>query len=200
MTHFSRHMTTRNPVWMIPLALPFVLYAGQAYDLALLFSVTVAITVPTIHGISFFVERWLPRHLRAISVLVIGAVVVTIVEMVLVRMDQAPSDRTRYMVQALAVAGITVWPTFSSPAGESFRHRMAVAGGLAVGFVVGFVPLAAIRIALSRSGYHYADSVAVGFLLLAVGRMLISTYRRYGSAATPHGNTPQDTAPRGDHP
>ncbi len=188
MTHFSRHITTRNPVWMVPLALPFVLYAGQAYDLALLFAITVAITVPTIHGISFFVERRLPRHLRVVSVLLTGAVVVTIAEMVLVRLGQTPSDRTRYLIQALAVAGISVWPTFSSPAGESFPHRIAVAGGLAVGFVVGFAPLAAIRIALSRSGYHYADSVAVGFLLLAVGRMLISTYRRYGSGDAPGGD------------
>ncbi|MFW5694139.1 MAG: Rnf-Nqr domain containing protein [Alkalispirochaeta sp.] len=188
MTHFARHITTRNPVWMVPLALPFALYAGQAYDLALVFVVTVLITVPTVHGISFFVERWLPRHLRAIPVLLTGAVAVTIAEMVLIRVGFVPSARTRYLVQALAVAGITVWPTFASPAGESFRHRMAVAGGLAVGFVVGFVPLAALRIALSRGGYRYADSVAVGFLLLAVGRMLIAAYRRYGSGEPQRGD------------
>ncbi|MEX2444895.1 MAG: Rnf-Nqr domain containing protein [Alkalispirochaeta sp.] len=187
MTHFTRHITTRNPVWMVPLALPFVLYAGQAYDVAVLFAMTVAVTVPTVHGISFFVERRFPRHLRVISVLLTAAVVMTISEMVLVRLGQVPSPRTRYLVQALAVAGITVWPAFSSSAEESFRHRMGVAGGLAVGFVLGFAPLAAVRIVLSRGGYRYADSVAVGFLLLALGRMIISAYRRYAGGPSPKG-------------
>ncbi|MFO8042501.1 MAG: Rnf-Nqr domain containing protein [Alkalispirochaeta sp.] len=186
MTHFARHMTTRNPVWMVPLALPFVLYASQSYDVAVLFSIAVVVIVPTVHAISFFAERWLPRHLRIIPVLLTAAVAVTVAEILLARLGQAASGRTGYMVQALAVAGITVWPAFSSPPGESFRHRLGVAGGLAAGFVLGFAPLAAVRIVLSRAGYMYADSVAVGFLLLALGRMGISVYRRY--AAKPSGN------------
>lgn len=187
MTHFSRHMTTRNPVWMVPLALPFVLYASQSYDVAVLFSIMVVIIVPIVHGISFFAERWLPRHLRVIPVLLTAAVAVTLAEIVFVRLGQTFSGRTSYLVQALAVAGITVWPAFSSPPGESFRHRIGVAGGLAAGFVLGFVPLAAVRITLSRAGYIYADSVAVGFLLLAVGRMSISAYRRYAVKPSKNG-------------
>jgi hypothetical protein len=180
-------MTTRNPVWMVPLALPFVLFASQTYDEAVLFSITVLIAIPTVHGISFFVERWIPRHLRVIAVLLTAAVVMTIAEIVLVRIGYAPSQRTRYLLQALTVAGITVWPAFSSPAAESFRHRIGVAGGLALGFVLGFVPLAALRIALSRGGYVYADSVAVGFFLLALGRIAISVYRRYARGRSSEG-------------
>ena len=177
MTHFFRHVTSRNPVWMVPLALPVVLYASQTVYLAVLFTALVAIAVPTVHGVSYFAERWLPRHLRLVSLLLVAAVVVTILERILQSLGDIVPQRTHSMIQALTVTAIMVWPTIAAPVEETFRHRMAVAAGLAAGFVVGFVPLAAVRILLSRGGYLFADTLFVGFLLLAVGRMAINLYR-----------------------
>jgi Na+-translocating ferredoxin:NAD+ oxidoreductase RnfE subunit len=171
---FSRQVLSRNPVWMVPLALPIVLYASQSVRTALLFGAVIVVTVPVVHGISFFAERRLPRHLRIIPLLVISATILTLVELLLQRIGEPLPDRTRLLLRAVSVAGIMIWPTVASRAGETFRSRVAVAMGLAVGFLVGFAPLAAVRIALSRSGYVLADSVAIGFLMLAVGRAAIN--------------------------
>jgi hypothetical protein len=151
-----------------------------------LFGAIVMVTVPVVHGISFFVEGQLPRHLRIVPLLVIAATVITLVELVLQRIGEPLPDRTRLLLRAVTVTGIMIWPTVASRAGETYRSRMAVATGLAVGFVVGFAPLAALRIALSRSGYVLADSVAIGFLLLAIGRAAINIHHKRSETAEDH--------------
>lgn len=177
MTHFVRHVTSRNPVWIVPLALPIVLYASTSVERAVLFAAAVVVTVPLSHAVSFFVERWLPRYLRMVPLLVVAAVVVTVFELLVLSFGYPLSDRSRYLLQALTVTGITVWPTGAAPLDESWPERLSVATGLAAGFLVGFVPIAAVRIVLSRVGYGYADALFVGFLLLAIGRAALNAYR-----------------------
>jgi Na+-translocating ferredoxin:NAD+ oxidoreductase RnfA subunit len=181
---FSRQVLSRNPVWMVPLALPIVLYASQSVRTAILFGAVVVVTVPIVHGLSYFAERRLPRYLRIVPLLVIAATVLTLTELLLERIGEPLPDRTRLLLRAVTVTGIMIWPTVASRAGETLRSRVAVATGLAVGFVVGFAPLAAVRIALSRSGYILADSVAIGFLMLAIGRGVINIQHNRSGAET----------------
>ena len=177
MKRFVRQLVTRNPVWVVPLALPVTLFASQTTELAALFVILILIAVPVTHGISYFVEAWLPRYLRLVAVLIVASTVVSITEMILFLSGWGVTGRSLYMMRAITVSGLVVWPTSASPRGERFTDRLAVAFGLAVGFVIGFAPLAAARILLIRAGYRPADSVFMGFLLLAVGKIIINVYR-----------------------
>ena len=85
MKQVGRYIISKNPVWTVPLALPIVLFASQSPEWAVLFGISVAIVVPTVHLISYFVESSLPRMLRIIPVLVIAGTVVTIVELFAIR-------------------------------------------------------------------------------------------------------------------
>ena len=178
MKHFLRQLTSRNPVWMVPLALPLVLFASRSIRTAILFSVVVIAVVPLVHSISYFLERQLPRYLRLVSLLIVAATVMTVVELVLVAMGQALTEGTASLLQAMTVMGIMIWPTIGSPLNETFQYRMSIAAGLAVGFVLGFVPLVLVRYLLFSAGYRWADALFVGFLLLTIGRVAVNVVRR----------------------
>ncbi|MCG8479952.1 MAG: hypothetical protein MI724_12710 [Spirochaetales bacterium] len=178
MKRFGRQLLSRNPVWVVPLALPIALFASQTVELAGLFAVLVLVVVPVTHGIAYFVEAWLPRYLRLVAVLIVSSTVLAVAEMVLHLVGWGIAGRSLYMMRAITVSGLVVWPTAAAPRDERFTDRLAVSFGLAVGFVIGFVPLAATRILFIRAGYRPADSVFMGFLLLAVGKIIINVYRR----------------------
>jgi Na+-translocating ferredoxin:NAD+ oxidoreductase RnfE subunit len=173
-----RHIVARNPVWMVPLGLPFVLYGGQSWTLAALFAGAVLLVVPLAHALSFFIERQLPHHARLLPVLLAAATCITVLQLILSASGIVLSDRQDLMVEALTVSGLVVWPTIAAPTDETFSQRMAVAVGIAVGFVAGFVPLATVRLLAAAGGYQLAVSAFGGFVLLAVGRMVISGLRR----------------------
>jgi hypothetical protein len=49
---------------------------------------------------------------------------------------------------------------------------MRIVLGLTIGFVLGFALFSLIRFGIGRAGIGLANSVAMGFFLLAVGRMI----------------------------
>ncbi|MCG8477869.1 MAG: hypothetical protein MI724_02150 [Spirochaetales bacterium] len=188
MKRFGPQLLSRNPVWVAPLALPIALFASQTVELAALFAILVLVVVPLTHGISYFVEAWLPRYLRLVAVLIVASTVLAVAETVLRLGGWGIAGRSLYMMRAITVSGLVVWPTSVAPRDERFTDRLAVSCGLAVGFVIGFVPLAATRILFIGAGYRPADSVFMGFLLLAVGNIVINVYRRL--ATDQRGRTP----------
>ena len=173
----GRQVLFRNPVWGVPLALPVALFASQTAVLAGLFTILVLVVVPISHAISYFVEAWLPRYLRLFAVLIVTSAVLTVAEMVLNLAGWEIVGRPLYMMRALTVSGLVIWPTMAAARGERFTERLTVAFGLVGGFVIGFLPLATARILLIRAGYRPADSVFMGFLLLAVGKIIVNMYR-----------------------
>lgn len=181
---FVQHMTSRNPVWMVPLALPIVLYASQSLDLAITFGIAVALVVPAVHSVSFFAERALPREVRLLPVLVLTATLITVWEMLILRFGVELTGRSAFMLEGITVSALVLSPTVAAPERESYAHRMKRAAGLSVGFLLGFVPVVVLRVLLGLSGYQYANSLFVGFLLLAVGRIAINLVRRRHATET----------------
>lgn len=173
MSEIGRYLLSRNPVWGVPLALPVVFFAGQSVERAILFgSLVVGVLIVT-QTLSYFAESMLPRMLRIIPALIIAGGIVTIAEVVLYRMGISPGHRMLLMMRGVSVSGIVMWPTLRARRGERFMDRMQVVFGLVLGFVGGFAIFTAIRVALSSSGVGIADSVAFGFFLLALGRIVI---------------------------
>ncbi|MDA3949094.1 MAG: hypothetical protein PF508_07685 [Spirochaeta sp.] len=183
MKQVGRYIVSKNPVWTVPLALPIVLFASQSPEWAVLFGVTVALVVPFVHVLSYFMESHLPRMLRIIPVLVIAGTVVTIVELFAIRAGVVPSDRMLLMLRAVSVSGIVIWPTIRAPRRERFVDRMQVVLGLTIGFVLGFALFSLIRFGIGQAGIGLANSVAMGFFLLAVGRMIAIVSGWTGDAA-----------------
>jgi len=173
MSEFGRYVLSRNPVWGVPLALPIVFFAGQSLERAILFGALLVGVFIATQMLSFFAESVLPRMLRIVPALIIAGAVVTIAEVVLYRIGVSPGHRTLLMMRGIAVSGIMMWPTLRSPRGERFVDRMQVVFGLTAGFLGGFALFTAIRVTLSRAGFGIADSVAFGFFLLALGRIVI---------------------------
>lgn len=179
MKRMTSLITERNPVWVVPLALPFVLYAGQSLERALLFAGIITVVLPSVHVISYFAESLLPRTLRIIPVLVIAGTVVTIVQLFVVQSGVPATDRLVLIIRATSVSGIVIWPTIRAPESERFLDRLETVIGLLIGFIVGFAVFTAIRLAARTAGIDLANSVAFGFFILAIGRMgLIARQRQ----------------------
>lgn len=177
MNLFVRNLWTRNPVAVVPLALPIVLYGTQRVDTALLFGIGVPIVTLLVHALSWSAERILPRHARIVPVLMIAAAIVTLLELVVALFVGPVPVRSTYMVRAMVVSGMITWPTVASPRGERFADRMATVAGLGAGFLLGFVPLAMVRVGLNRAGFTLSDSLAIGFLLMAAVRIGMNIFR-----------------------
>lgn len=175
MNRITTFLVEKNPVWAFPLALPIVFFGSQSLERALLFAAIIAIVLPTVHTISFFVESLLPRMLRIIPVLVIAGSVVTIVELFVFHLGVADTHRLTLMIRATSVSGIVIWPTIRSRPGERFIDRVEVVFGLLLGFLLGFALFSAIRLSLGALEIGIANSVALGFFILAVGRIVLSS-------------------------
>lgn len=174
-------ITERNPVWVVPLALPIVLYAGQSLERALLFAGIVTVVLPSVHVISYFAESLLPRTLRIIPVLAVAGTVVTIVELFVLRAGVPATDRLVLIMRATSVSGIVIWPTIRAQEGERFVDRLEIVVGLLLGFLLGFTVFTAIRLVARNAGFGLANSVAFGFFILAIGRMGITARKRQTS-------------------
>lgn len=174
MTLLAHHALRRNPVWMVPLGLPYVLATGANPAYGMLFSLVILFLVPLVHALSFPLERWLPYQLRLLPVLITAATVVTLAELLLSTAGIGLHPRNTLLLRALSVAPVSVAPTLASLRSETYLHRMSVAAGLAIGFAIGYLPVALARLVLAALGYGYADTVFVGFLILALGRLSIN--------------------------
>lgn len=177
MNAFLRHAVTRNALWVTPLALPAALLASTTVELALLFGVVIAVTVPLAHLVSWPIERWLPRYVRLVVILVIASVIITLAETVIRAGGYQLAQRPLYVLRALTVSGLVVYPSIASPLGQRFSRRMAIVAGTVVGFLGGFFVFAALRIAVIAFGFVPGDSLAFGFLLLALGRIAINAVK-----------------------
>jgi len=167
----TEFVLNRNPVWVVPLALPLVLYGSGSVEQAVLFVMLVGIGVPVIHMVSFFAERWLPRMFRLVPVLIVAGTVFTVFEMVFLVPAEGVSERLLLMVRGASVSGIVIVPTIGSPEDERFIDRMRQVAGLTVGFVLGFVLFTAIRLGFTILVGRELQPVALGFFVLALGRI-----------------------------
>lgn len=184
------YLGVRNPVWIVPLAIPIVLYGTQTADRAVLFGLVVAIVVPLSHAISYFLERVFPRSLYLLPLLTVAAVLVTLVELVINISVISAGPRTIALIRSLVVSGLLLYPATNGSAGvmgERFRERMTRVGSITLAFVVGFAAFYLLRALSSTIVRSFADTVAGGFLILAAGRMTITVVhdlrqRRGGSS------------------
>lgn len=174
MKKLLRHIGVRNPVWIVPLAIPIVLHGTQSFDRAILFSVVIAIVVPVTHALSFFVERSFPRSLTFLPLLTIAAVVLTLVEVVIGVSGIAAGPRTTALIRSLAVSGLLLYPTFSGTPSERFYDRMQRVGSVTIAFLLGFALFYAVRMVASIVFGSLAFTVAGGFFVLALGRMTVT--------------------------
>lgn len=184
MSLVARHMLRRNPVWMVPLGLPFVLATGSDPLYGVFVSLVTLVVIPLVHVVSLPLERWLPRQLRLLPVLITAATTITIVELALTASGVGLHPRSLLLLRALSVAPITTWPTVVSPRNEPYLHRLSVATGLGIGFALGYIPVALARLGLAALGYGFADTVFVGFLILGTGRLLINVLEQAAVSGT----------------
>lgn len=171
MKTISEQILNRNPVWVIPLALPLVIFGSESLQRALLFVMILGIGLPVIHMISFFAEGRVPRMIRLIPVMIVAAAVFSALEMIFLVPTAQESQRLLLMVRGAAVSGIVIVPTIRSQPGERFTERMQHVIGLTIGFLLGFVLFTALRLGVSFMVGDAVSSVAAGFFILALGRI-----------------------------
>lgn len=171
------HLGPRNPVWVVPLALPLAIFASGELNRALLFVWLLPAAVVLAHAIAAVVEPWVPRRLRIAVMAIVAAAVVTVAEVILRRTQIGSTSETLLMVRLIAVSGAMVWPALAAHSDEGWRVRFLRAVGVAVGFAVGLTILTAARLSLAAIGLQPGDSVAVGFLVLAAGRIVVFMIR-----------------------
>lgn len=172
----GRGITARNPVWVVPLALPIALFASTSWEMTLLFSVGVSVTVLSTHLLAIPVERWLPPDLAVVAMLLAGGVVITLTERVLYVFGVVPAARPLFLFRAITVSGVMLWPALIGNRGEPAARRMNRVVGLIFGFVTGLVLLTLVRTSLLRYGFIPAASLPFGLIVLAVGRMLANQF------------------------
>lgn len=181
MSVFLTQTLRRNPVWMIPVALPFAVYASSSLSALALFSVLFVTVLPAAEALAALVEPSLPRSTRRFAPLMIAAVLVTVVEIVLVRVGGGMDLRTLLFLRALPVCTTTLSSlprreTGPVPIGPRVVHTFAGALGIALGTIA----LAAVRLPLAALGVDLLISASGAFLVLAAGRSVINvaTIRR----------------------
>ncbi len=172
-----RGITERNPIWMIPLALPLALHASQGTELAVVFSIAVSVVILVSVAVTAGIERWVPQDYVLVTLVVVAATVVTVVELVLGVLGVPLSRLSTYLLRSVAVCGLLVHPGAIGRRREPFTPRMVRVMGLALGFVLGLALLTAGRQLLRAAGVSTYQSVAVGLFLLALGRIVINAIR-----------------------
>ncbi len=170
----GRGITVRNPVWVVPLALPIVLFASTTWEMTLLFSVAVPLVVILTHAVSYPLERWFPPDLSFMVTLLTAGIVVTLAERVLYAFGIVLPGRPLYIFRAIAVSGVMLWPAFIGTRDEPFLRRIYRVTGLAFGFMLGLLVLAIVRTLLISRGFTPAGAVSFAFLVLALGRMAVN--------------------------
>jgi hypothetical protein len=171
MKTIAEHVVQRNPVWVMPLALPLVIFGSESPERALLFVMVVGIGLPVIHMVSFYVEGRLPRMLRIVPVVIVAAAVFSVLEMLFLPPVSQESQRLVLMVRGAAVSGIVIVPTIRSRPGERFSERIQHVLGLTIGFILGFALFTVLRLGLVVLVGQAVSPVAAGFFLLALGRI-----------------------------
>jgi len=181
MKRLMLYLGVRNPVWIIPLAMPIVLYGTQTGDRALLFGVVVALVIPITHALSWPLERVFPRSLHLVPLLTIAAVLVTMAELVIDLSGVFAGPRTIVLLRSLVVSGLLLYPGSVGPGAvrnERFSERMLRIGATTAAFLVGFALFFVIRRVAAVPFGTFSDTVAGGFLILAIGRMTVSAVHR----------------------
>ena len=199
MSGFRETIRNRNPVWAVPSALPLVLFGSRTLSAAVVVSLAVLFIVPLTHAISFWVERHLSRDWRIMPPIVIAAALTVVGEPFLTLLVPEVSVRLALLLRALCVTGIVLQPVLDPSPQESFQERMVTVAGLVVGFLVGFAPYAAARIALLAVGYRAADSLVSGFLLFVVGKIVIEAARRITYEPPTTATAPHDPRTTEEH-
>ncbi len=171
MKTISEQVLQRNPVWVMPLALPLVIFGSESFDRALLFVMVLGIGLPVIHMVSFFAEGRLPRMLRIIPVVIVAAAVFSVLEMVFLVPSSQENQRLLLMVRGATVSGIVIVPTIRSRPGERISERMQHVIGLTLGFLLGFALFTIMRLGVQFLVGEAVSSVAAGFFILALGRI-----------------------------
>lgn len=180
MRRFILYLGVRNPVWIVPLALPIVLYGTQTGDRALLFGVVITLVVPMAHALSYPLERVFPRSLHLIPLLTIAAVLVTLAELVIDLSGIVAGPRTILFMRSLVVSGLLLYPGTIRRGGRparGFPDRMLRVGATTTAFLLGFSLFFVIRSILSVPFATFGDTVAGGFLILAAGRIAVRASR-----------------------
>lgn len=172
----GRGIATRNPVWIMPLALPIVLFASGSWDMTILFAVAVPIMLIVTHLVALPFERWLPPDLEIVAMLVTGGVVITLAEQVLYMLGIVLATRPLLLFRAVSVSGVMLWPALIGTRAEPASRRLNRVLRLSLGFALGLILLAALRVPFVLGGFVPAGSVAGGLLLLAFGRVVINHF------------------------
>ncbi|TVR67448.1 MAG: hypothetical protein EA427_13755 [Spirochaetaceae bacterium] len=176
MGDIGRGITARNPVWVVPLALPIALFASTTWEMALLFSIGVSVTVIVTHILAIPVERWLPPDLAIVAMLITGGVVITLAERVLYVSGIVPAARPLFLFRAISVSGVMLWPALIGSRTEPVTRRLNRVIGLVLGFVLGLLGLTLLRTSLIAYGFIPAGSLPFGLVVLALGRMAANRF------------------------
>ncbi len=174
MNQFSLYFYLRNPVWIVPLALPIVIYGSQTLRRALLFAVIIAIVVPLTHILWALIERSFPRALRLVPLLVIAALLLTIVEVILNLSGIYVSPRSLVLIRSLSVSGLLLYPAMISARDDLVSSHLRRVAGITIGFLAGFLLFALMRSLFSLALGSFPSTIAGGFFILAFGRIVIN--------------------------
>lgn len=178
MSRILLHVGARNPVWIVPLALPIAIFASANLDRAILFAWFLPAAVVVAHGASAPIERLLPRRFRFPLFVMVSAAVVTIGELLLARFGALPEGIDLVMLRATTVSGAMTWPALSPLPHDLWQDRLTRGIGVSLGFVLGLAVLTTVRLIIAATGLQTGQSVAIPFLILAVGRIGIDVIRR----------------------
>ena len=170
----GRGITERNPVWVVPLALPIVLFASSTWEMTVFFALAVPTAVFITHLVAIPLERWLPPDLMLLAMLLAGGVVVTLAERVLYASGIVLPTRPLLLFRAITVSGVMLWPMLVGSRHEPVSQRLNRVAGLVIGFVLGLILLALVRTSLVTAGFAPAGSLPFALIVLALGRIAVN--------------------------
>lgn len=171
-------MTERNPVWMVPLALPLALHASQSMELSIALGVAVSLSLFLGGGAAILLEQKVAPDLMIVVLVMAVAAGLTVAELTLDALGVPLTLLSRLLLRATAVSGLVVHPGALGRRRGPVTTRLVRLAGLVCGFFAGLLLLTAGRYLLEVLRVPVASSVAAGFFLLAVGRMVINSFSR----------------------
>ncbi len=170
---FFRALRVHNPVLGIPLMLPMVLYGSGSFEGALLFGLAMPLVfLISVAGI-LATEQFIPPHFTLFALMLLTVVLVTSLELLFVAIQFPVTHLGVLLFRATAVSGILVQPTLLGGRREPKTPRFVRIAGAIFGFSLVLFVLTLIRIGLRLAGVQAYGGMAVGFIALAVMRMMV---------------------------
>lgn len=148
------------------------LYASARVDTAIVVAIAVLLVVPTTQTALFWLARFVPKPLRILAPFLIGALLVTVYELLLRVYHPTASRQTILMVRLISVLPFTWWPDAVRTTVATWQDRLIGAAALAAAFIVALAVLTAVRLVLAGFGLGLIGTVAAAFALIGCGLVI----------------------------